>query len=63
MKGVIRLGKKGKLSLKFIVPFEIIQQIGLVDYDLALPLGLLVIDPVFHVLMFKRYHLKDSHVI
>ena len=37
MKGVMRFGKKGKLSPRFIGPFEILSRVGEVDYKLALP--------------------------
>lgn len=36
-KGVMRLGKKGKLSPKFIGPYEILERVGEVAYRLALP--------------------------
>lgn len=32
MKGVIRFGKKGKLSPKYIGPFEILERVGKVVY-------------------------------
>ena len=36
MKGVMRFGKKGKLSPRFVGPFEIQKCIGRVAYELAL---------------------------
>nr|GFB88952.1 reverse transcriptase domain-containing protein [Tanacetum cinerariifolium] len=35
-KGIIRFGKRGKLSLRYIRPFEIIERIGTVAYKLEL---------------------------
>ena len=37
MKGIMRFGKKGKLSPRFIGPFEILDKVGHVAYWLALP--------------------------
>ena len=36
MKGVMRFGKKGKLSPRYVGPFEIVDRIGEVAYQLAL---------------------------
>ena len=36
-KGVMRFGKKEKLSPRYIEPFEILERIGKVSYKLALP--------------------------
>ena len=49
MKGVMRFGKKGKLSPRFVGPFEILKRIGKVAYELALPPTLAGVHNVFHV--------------
>ncbi|XP_021770722.1 uncharacterized protein LOC110734902 [Chenopodium quinoa] len=63
MKGVMRFGKKGKLSLKYISPYEILQRIGKVAYRLALPMELSTVHDVFHVCQLKRYIPNKSHVL
>ncbi|XP_070011193.1 uncharacterized protein [Nicotiana sylvestris] len=63
MKGVMRFGKKGKLSPRFIGPFEILGHVGEVAYELALPPSLAEVHPVFHVSMLRRYHGDPSHVL
>ena len=55
MKGVMRFGKKGKLSPRFIGPFEILSRVGEVDYKLALSTSLSSVHPVFHVSMLRKY--------
>ncbi|XP_052484848.1 uncharacterized protein LOC128039948 [Gossypium raimondii] len=62
-KKVLRFGRKGKLSPRFIGSYEIIERIGLVAYRLALPPELEKIHNVFHVSMLKWYRLDRSHVI
>ena len=50
MKGVVRLGMKGKLSPCYVGPYEILQRICKVSYEFELPKELALVHPVFHVL-------------
>ncbi|GKG31379.1 hypothetical protein Tco_0423867, partial [Tanacetum coccineum] len=36
-KGVVRIGKKGKLAPRYVGPFEILERTGLVAYRLRFP--------------------------
>ena len=46
-RGMVRFGKRGKLSLRFIGPFEILKRIGSVAYWLALPPSMTGVHEVF----------------
>ena len=59
----MRLRKKGKLSPRFIDPYEVIEKVGPVAYCLALPSELVKIHNVFHVSMLRRYRSDPSHVV
>ncbi|KAJ8754711.1 hypothetical protein K2173_011126 [Erythroxylum novogranatense] len=61
--GVMRFGKKGKLSPRYVGPYEILERIGPLAYRLALPPELSQIHDVFHVSMLRRYRSDPSHVI
>ncbi|XP_015057572.1 uncharacterized protein LOC107003815 [Solanum pennellii] len=54
MKGVVRCGKKLKLSPRYVGTYEILQRVGKVAYELKLPSELASVHPVFHVSMFKK---------
>ncbi|WMV40952.1 hypothetical protein MTR67_034337 [Solanum verrucosum] len=54
MKGVMRFGKKGKLSPRYIGPYRIAKRIGNVAYELKLPQELAAVHPVFHISMLKK---------
>ncbi|WMV14973.1 hypothetical protein MTR67_008358 [Solanum verrucosum] len=54
IKGVIRFGKKGKLSPRYIGPYLIVKRIGSVAYELELPQELATVHPVFHISMLKK---------
>jgi len=63
MKGVLRFERKGKLSTKFIEPFEILEWVGSLAYKLALPLAHSEVHEAFHVLMLRKYITDPIHVI
>ena len=62
-RGVVRFGKRGKLSPRFIRPFEILQRVGTVAYRLALPPSMSCVHEVFHVSMLRRYTLDPAHIV
>ncbi|GJZ16923.1 putative reverse transcriptase domain-containing protein [Tanacetum coccineum] len=53
-KGVIRFGKKGKLTPRFVRPFEIVEKVGPVAYRLDLLEELNGFHDMFHVLNLKK---------
>ena len=62
-KKILRFGRKGKLSPRFIGPYEILERVLLVVYRLALPLELAKLHDVFHVSMFRKYRFDPSHIL
>ena len=60
---MLRFGKKGKLSPRFIGPYEILERIGPVAYRLTLPPELAKLHDVFHVSMLRKYRSDESHVL
>ena len=62
-KGVLRFGKREKLSPRYIGPYEIIERIGEVAYRLKLPSELARIHDVFHVSMLRKYIPDSSHIL
>nr|XP_009597380.1 uncharacterized protein LOC104093357 [Nicotiana tomentosiformis] len=62
-KKIMRFGQKGKLSPRFIGPYEVLERVGPVSYKLALPPELDKIHNVFHVSMLRRYRSDPSHVL
>nr|GEV87548.1 retrotransposon protein, putative, Ty3-gypsy subclass [Tanacetum cinerariifolium] len=53
-KGVVRFGKKGKLALRYVGPFEILERIGSVAYRLRLHQELSSVHDTFHVSNLKK---------
>lgn len=62
-KGVQRFGRRGKLSPRYIGPFEILEIVGEVAYRLALPMELARVHNVFHISQLRKYVADPSHVI
>ena len=62
-KGVMRFGRKGKLSPRFIGPYDVLERIGEVAYRLALPMNLAQVHNVFHVSQLRKYVHDPSHII
>ncbi|KAI5341526.1 hypothetical protein L3X38_009401 [Prunus dulcis] len=62
-KGLVRFGKRGKLSPHCIGPYEIVERVGPIAYRLALPSDLSRLHDVFHVSMLRKYIYDPSHVL
>ncbi|XP_017979889.1 PREDICTED: uncharacterized protein LOC108662811 [Theobroma cacao] len=62
-KGILRFNKIGKLSLRYIKPFELLEKITVAAYRLVLPQDLSSIHLVFHVFVLCKYNPDPSHVI
>lgn len=63
IKGVIRFGKKEKLKLRYIGPFEILERVGDEAYRLAISQNLTPDNDVFYISMLRKYLPDSSHVI
>ncbi|KAM2170704.1 hypothetical protein ACFX1R_035872 [Malus domestica] len=62
-RGVVRFGKKCKLSPRYIGPYVITERVGEVAYRLELPPELSKVHDIFHVSMLRHYFSDPSHVI
>ena len=62
-KGVLRFGKRGKLSPRYIGPYRIVERIGEMAYRLKLPFDLNRIHEVFHASMLHKYIPDPSQIL
>ena len=60
---VLRFGKNGEVSPRFIGPYEVLERIGPVAYRLALSPELANLHDVFHVSMLQKYCFDESHIL
>ena len=62
-KGLHYFGIRGKLSQRYIGPFEVLEWVGGVAYRVALPSNIANYHAVFHVSMLRRYMKDPNHVV
>nr|GEY37828.1 putative reverse transcriptase domain-containing protein [Tanacetum cinerariifolium] len=58
-KGVVRFGKRGKLNPRYVGPFKVLEEIGMVAYKLELPEELSRVHNTFHVSNLKKCHADE----
>ena len=63
MRGVKRFGAKGKLSPRFIGPFEVLDRVGVVAYKIEMSPSLSGVHDMFHVSMLRKYVSEPTHVL
>ena len=62
-RGVVRFGKRGKLSPRFIGPFEALERIDTVAHWLALPPSMIGVHEVFQFSILRKYTADPTHVV
>ena len=62
-RGMVRFGKRGKLSPRYIWSFEILERVGTVAYRLALSSILSGVHEVFHVSVLRKYTPDPTQVV
>ena len=62
-RGVVKFGKRGKLSPRSIGPFEILKRVGTVAYQLSLLPSMSGVHEVFHVSMLRKYTPYPAQVV
>nr|GFC48019.1 putative reverse transcriptase domain-containing protein [Tanacetum cinerariifolium] len=58
-KGVVRFGQRGKLNLRYVGPFKVLEEIEKVAYKLELPEELSRVHNTFHVSNLKKCHADE----
>ena len=60
---MVKFDKRGKLSQRYIGPFEVLKRVGTILYWLALLPSLPSVHAVFHVSMLRKYTPDPTHVV
>nr|CAD1827604.1 unnamed protein product [Ananas comosus var. bracteatus] len=63
MRGVKQFGVRGKLSPRYIGPYEVLERICAVAYRLALPPKLADVHNVFHISNLRKYIHDPEHAL
>ncbi|GJR67411.1 hypothetical protein Tco_0013476 [Tanacetum coccineum] len=58
-KGGVRFGKRGKLNLRYVRPFKVLEKVGEVAYKLEIPEELSRVHNTFHVSNLKKCHADE----
>ncbi|GJR14050.1 putative reverse transcriptase domain-containing protein [Tanacetum coccineum] len=58
-KGVVGFGKQGKLNLRYVGPFKVLEKVGAVAYKLELPQELSRVHNMFHVSNLKKCYANE----
>ncbi|GJU13060.1 hypothetical protein Tco_1135456 [Tanacetum coccineum] len=62
-KGVVRFGKRGKLNLRYVGPFKVLEKVRAVAYKLELPQELSRVHNTFHVSNLKKCYADEPLVV
>ena len=62
-RGAVRIRGRGKMSPRYVGPFEIRERIGSSAYRLRLPAEFSRLHDVFHVSNLRKYLADPSHVL
>ncbi|GJT80028.1 putative reverse transcriptase domain-containing protein [Tanacetum coccineum] len=58
-KGVVRFGRQGKLNLRYVGPFKVLEKVGSIAYKLELPKELSRVHNTFHVSDLKKFYADE----
>ncbi|GKB21794.1 putative reverse transcriptase domain-containing protein [Tanacetum coccineum] len=62
-KGVVHFGKQGKLNLRYVRPFKVLEKVGAIAYKLEICQELSKVHNTFHVSNLKKCHANEPLAI